>query len=139
MLSPIDCVKRVIECDNGRDAEGYRAVLRDDYVSYVHGAESTVGPDAEVAAIQRWWLATSDVHLEPILMVETDGLVTLRYTLTGTNDGEFFGQPATGRKFRVENCTLLQVLDGAVSRAYRYSDTLGLMSQLGLVPGSTDY
>jgi len=132
MLSPIDCVRRVIECDNGRDAAGYRSVLGDDYRSYVHGAEQTVGPDDEVAAIQRWWTAMSDVHLDPIVMVETDGLVTLRYTLTGTNDGDFYGQPATGKKFHVENCTLLQVDGGVVTRAYRYSDTLGLMGQLGL-------
>ncbi|MAE95394.1 MAG: hypothetical protein CL910_12095 [Deltaproteobacteria bacterium] len=138
MGSPIDCVKRVIECDNGRDAKGYRAVLHDDYVSYVHGKEMTVGPEAEVAAIEGWWSAASDVHLEPLALVETDGLVTLRYTLTGTHDGDLFGQPATGRKFHVENCTLLQVVDGKVSRAYRYSDTLGLMSQLGVLPGAGD-
>lgn len=132
MLSPIDCVKRVIECDNGRNASGYRAILHDDYVSYVHGKEQTVGADAEVAALEQWWSATSDVHLEPITIVETDGLVTLRYTLTGTNDGEFYGQPATGKRFHVENCTLLQVSNGKVARAFRYSDTLGLMGQLGL-------
>ena len=33
MLSPIDCVKRVVECDNGRDSAGYRAILHDDYLS----------------------------------------------------------------------------------------------------------
>ena len=60
--------------------------------------------------------------------------MTLRYTLEGTNDGEFYGQPATGRRFKVENCTLLQVEDGRVRRAWRYSDTLGLLTQLGLLP-----
>ncbi len=137
MPSPVDCVKRVIACDNGRDAEGYRALLDPGYVSYVHGQEQTRGPDAEVAALQQWWVAASDVHLEPVTMVETDGLVTLRYTLSGTNDGEFFGQPATGKRFHVENCTLLQVEGERVTRAYRYSDTVGLLGQLGLLPGGT--
>jgi predicted ester cyclase len=96
----------------------------------------TVGADAEVEAIERWWAAASDVHLEPITLVESDGLVTLRYTLTGTNDGDLFGQAATGRRFHVENCTLLEVEAGKVKRAYRYSDTLGLMGQLGVIAGS---
>ena len=65
---------------------------------------------------------------------ETDGLVTLRYTLTGTNDGDLFGMPASDRKFYVENCTLLRVVGGKVKNAYRYSDTLGLMTQLGAMP-----
>jgi predicted ester cyclase len=136
MMSPIDCVKKVVECDNGRDAAGYRAIIHDDYLSFVHGKQQNVGADAEVAAIEGWWKATSDVHLEILEMGETEGLVTLRYTLTGTNDGDLFGRPASGRKFHVENCTLLRVIDGKVKNAYRYSDTMGLMTQLGAMPGS---
>ena len=135
MLSPIDCVKRVVECDNGRNEAGYREVLHDDYRSYVHGKEQNVGADVEVASLAQWWKATSDVHLEILEMTEQDGLVTLRYTLEGTNDGDLFGRPASGRKFRVENCTLLRVVDGKVKETFRYSDTMGLMTQLGVMDG----
>ena len=91
--------------------------------------------DGRGAALAGWWKATSDVHLEILEIVESEGLVTLRYTLTGTHDGDLFGMPASGRKFHVENCTLLRVEDGKVKNAYRYSDTLGLMTQLGAIPG----
>ncbi len=131
----IDVVRRVVECDNARDAAGYRALLAEDYQAFVHGQPQTSGPDEEVGSIERWWSAASDVHLEPLDLYESDGVVTLRYTLEGTHDGELFGQAATGKRFRVENCTLLQVEDGRVLRAWRYSDSLGLMTQLGLMPG----
>lgn len=134
MMSPIEVVQRVVECDNGRDAEGYRAILHDEYLSYVHGNAQNEGADVEVAALAAWWQAASDVHLEILEMVETDGLVTLRYTLTGTNDGDLFGLPATGKSFHVENCTLLRVVDGKVKETFRYSDTMGLMTQLGVIP-----
>ncbi len=134
MKSPIEVVKQVVECDNGRDAEGYRSILHDDYVSYVHGHEQNRGADVEVEALASWWKATSDVHLEILEMGETDGLVTLRYTLTGTNDGDLFGMPASGKRFHVENCTLLRVVDGKVKETFRYSDTMGLMTQLGAMP-----
>ena len=100
----------------------------------MHGKEQNSGADVEVAALESWWKAASDVHLEILEMGETDGLVTLRYTLTGTNDGDLFGIPASGERFHVENCTLLRVIDGKVKNAYRYSDTLGLMTQLGAIP-----
>jgi predicted ester cyclase len=132
----IEVVRRVIACDNGRDAAGYRALLHADYRSFVHGQPATTGPDEEVQSIERWWSAVSDVHLEELELHESNGLVTLRYTLEGTNDGEFFGQPATGKHFKIENCTLFQIEGGQVRRAWRYSDTLGLMTQLGLMPGS---
>ena len=67
-------------------------------------------------------------------MFEERGVVTLRYRLTGTNTGEFFGRPATGKRFEVENCTLLQVEGGKVNAVWRFSDTLGLMTQLGMIP-----
>jgi predicted ester cyclase len=132
----IDVVRQVVACDNGRDAAGYRALLHPDYQSFVHGQPSTSGCDQEVASIERWWRSASDVHLEALDYRASDGIVTLRYTLEGTNDGEFYGRPATGRRFKVENCTLLQVEAGRVRRAWRYSDTLGLLTQLGLLPGS---
>jgi predicted ester cyclase len=134
--SPIGIVRRVIACDNGRDSAGYRDLLHDDYESFVHGVASTRGVDEEVGALERWWSAASDVHLEPLAIFESDGVVTLRYTLEGTNDGEFFGRPATGKRFRIENCTLLEVEGDRVRRAWRFSDTLGLMTQLGLMPST---
>jgi predicted ester cyclase len=130
-----EVVRRVVACDNGRDAVGYRELLHPDYQSFVHGQPSTTGPDEEVRSIERWWRAASDVHLEPLDCFASGALVTLRYTLEGTNDGEFYGRPATGRRFRIENCTLLQVAGGRVRRAWRYSDTLGLLTQLGLLAG----
>ena len=138
MRSPIECVEQVVACDNGRDAEGYRALLHDDYRAWVHGKEHTVGAEAEVAALAGWWKAASDVHLEVLEMTESGGLVTLRYTLRGTQDGPLFGLPASGRAFQVENCTLLRVVDGRVKEAHRYSDTLGLMTQLGVLPGEPE-
>ena len=131
----IQIVRRVVACDNGRDAAGYRALLHPDYRSFVHGQPSTSGADEEVASLERWWRATSDVRLEELDCRESGGVVTLRYALEGTNDGEFYGRPATGRRFRIENCTLLLVDGGRVRRAWRYSDTLGLLTQLGLLPG----
>lgn len=133
-LGPIECVRKVVECDNGRDGAGYRALLHDDYRSYVHGKLQNEGAEVEAEALEGWWRATSDVHLEILEITEQGGLVTLRYTLEGTNDGELFGRPASGKPFKVENCTLLRVVDGRVRETFRYSDSLGLMTQLGFMP-----
>ena len=130
------CVRKVIECDNARDAAGYRALLHDDYVARVHGNVQTEGAEAEVAALEAWWKAAPDVHLEPLDSYVDGNVVTLRYRLRGTHQGELFGQPATGKSFETEACTILEVVDGRVKRTWRFADTLGLLTQLGLIdPG----
>ena len=134
-IDPGRVVERVIECDNGRDKAGYRALLHDDYHAYVHGKLGATEADSEADALAAWWAANSDVHLEPLQMIVQGELVSLRYRLRGTNDGEFFGRPASGRSFEVENCTLFEILDGRVKQVWRYSDTLGLMTQLGFGSG----
>lgn len=136
MLSPIEVMKKIVECDNGRDVKGYRALLHDDFHSFVHGKHQNLNPDAELEAISNWWRATSDVHLEILEICESEGLVTLRYTLSGTHDGDYAGLPATDRTYHMANCTVMQVVDGKAKVAHRFADTLGLMTQLGAVPES---
>jgi hypothetical protein len=136
MLSPIEVMKKIVECDNGRDAKGYRALLHDDFHSFVHGKHQHDGPEAEVESISAWWRATSDVHLKILEITEAEGLVTLRYSLSGTHDGDFAGLRATDRTYHMENCTLMLVVDGKAKIARRFADTLGLMTQLGAVPGA---
>ena len=125
------CVKAVVASDNGRDAAAYRALLHDDYVAQVHGKVTVTNAEDEVAAIQGWWAACSDVHLEPSAWHVAGNVVTLLYSLSGTNDGDLFGRPASGKRFEVHNCTVLEVVDRKVKRVWRYSDTAGLMAQLG--------
>ena len=97
-MTPIECVRAVIHCDNGRDAAGYRALLHSDYVARVHGNVQTEGAEQEVAALEAWWLAAPDSHLEELATHADDTFVTLRYTLSGTHQGPLAGRPATGKR-----------------------------------------
>lgn len=131
-MTPLACVRKVIECDNARDIAGYRALLHDDYTARVHGKPQTDGAQQEAAALEAWWAATPDSHLEE-LAIHVDGhWVTLRYALSGTNQGPLAGQPPTGKAFQTEACTIFEILDGRVQRTFRFADTLGMLTQLGL-------
>jgi steroid delta-isomerase-like uncharacterized protein len=56
-------------------------------------------------------------------------------TWEGTHRGPFMGIPATGRTVSVEAWTMDHFRDGKVAESRIIMDTMGLMQQLGVVPG----
>ncbi len=58
----------------------------------------------------------------------------IRFTMTGTHEGEFLGVPATGRDIALPGITTLQFRDGRCVERWSQADMLGLLVQLGAVP-----
>ena len=134
-MNPIEVVRAVLAADNGRDIEAYRALLWDDYTARVHGEVTATSAEAECSDLERNWRTFSDVRVVETDIWDADGAVTLLYRMQGTNDGELNGAPATGRKVDLAGCTILEVEGERVRRTHRYVDVLGMMRQLGLIPG----
>jgi predicted ester cyclase len=57
-------------------------------------------------------------------------------TIRGTHTGELLGLPATGRRLEVVGVDMVRVRDGRIVEHRGLTDTVGLMRQLGGVPGS---
>jgi steroid delta-isomerase-like uncharacterized protein len=60
--------------------------------------------------------------------------VSLRQHLTGTQQGEFMGIPATGRSVAIDAMAVHRVVDGKITDNWVIFDALGLMQQLGVLP-----
>jgi steroid delta-isomerase-like uncharacterized protein len=60
--------------------------------------------------------------------------VASRFEWTGTHQGEFLGIPATGRHVRVWGIVIDCLVDGRIKDTRILMDTLGLMTQLGVLP-----
>jgi predicted ester cyclase len=59
-----------------------------------------------------------------------------RGTITGTHKGEFMGVPPTGRAIAVEYMDLWRIEDGRFVETWVRMDTMGLMGQIGALPGA---
>lgn len=62
-------------------------------------------------------------------------MVVTRWTSTGTQTGDMPGIPATGKKVNVSGITISRVANGMVAEDWQEFDRLGLLQQLGIVPG----
>jgi predicted ester cyclase len=70
-------------------------------------------------------------------MLESGHTLTIRFTMTGTHAGEFMGVPATGRTIALPGISILRFDGATVSERWSIADTLGLLVQLGAMPGSS--
>lgn len=61
--------------------------------------------------------------------------VVTRFEWTGTHQGEFLGVPATGRPVRVWGVVIDRLEGGKIKETRIIMDSLGMMMQLGVVPG----
>lgn len=61
--------------------------------------------------------------------------VLTRFVWTGSHHGEFLGVQPTGRRVTVWGMVIDRLVDGRIKETRILMDTLGLMMQLGAIPG----
>jgi len=100
-----------------------------------HG--SGIAPGLEV--VKQWltMFATAFPKGRTIIedvIAEEDSVVT-RPTFNGTHEAEIAGIPATGKKVSTPGITIFRLDNGKIAEGWLVNDSLGMMQQLGVIPG----
>lgn len=104
----------------------------DDYVAHGWGP----GPirleqeRADTAAFRR---AFPDIHKEIEDLVAAGDRVVVRYSMTGTHDGEFRGVEPTGTHVSTTGIFIYRIEDGGIAESWLNYDGLSLLEQLGAI------
>ncbi|MFO1371491.1 MAG: ester cyclase [Candidatus Competibacteraceae bacterium] len=85
------------------------------------------------------WIATihsalPDIRYRIEAMYAEGDKVATRYTVRGTHQGDFRGLPATGKTLDLTGHLIHRVVDGKKTEGWGIWDTLGLLTQLGVIP-----
>jgi steroid delta-isomerase-like uncharacterized protein len=130
-----DAMRRIYERINTGDVPGLGDLLADDLVE--HEVIPGVTPDKEgvLAFFGMLLTAFPDLRMNPDdILVDGDKAVA-RVTMTGTNQGEFMGMPATGRAVDVQIIDIMRFDgDGLVAEHWGVIDAMAMMQQLGAIP-----
>jgi ketosteroid isomerase-like protein len=62
--------------------------------------------------------------------------VTARFTARGIHNGEFMGVPPTGKAITMTGIEIFRVKEGKIAELWGEVNLMGLMQQLGMLPGS---
>lgn len=109
-------------------------LIAPDYVNHNPGTPNPVpGPAGLKSIVAALREGMPDVRFEIQDMVVTPNKVAVRVVMTGTQTGNFFGIPATGKRVIVSQLQIERIENGKIVEHWRQTDDLGMMRQLGLI------
>ena len=109
-------------------------LLADDFVA--HTWPSTGKPKDDLkAAIGMTRRALADVRFSIDDLIAEGDRVAARLTTSARQVGEFMGMPASNKRYEISEIHILRLADGKVVEHWHQFDQVGLMKQLGAMPG----
>jgi steroid delta-isomerase-like uncharacterized protein len=79
--------------------------------------------------------AFPDMHWKIEEQITEGDRVMSRFVWTGTHRGPFLGIPATGKPVTVWGVVIDRLVDKRIKETRIIMDTLGMMGQMGVIPG----
>lgn len=128
----IAIMTRAFDALNRRDIDACVQMLTPDFRIHVAGPPPRRGTTAWTSNVAIMFKAFPDarVHVDDIFA--SGNKVAVRARITGTHDGPFLGQPATGRPISYDSIELYEITDGRISAEWICSDPLTMMQQVGI-------
>ena len=128
-------LRRAYERISSGDLDGFGELIADDQVEHevTPGLEPT--KEGVLTFFRMYVAAFPDLRMEPEDFVSSGDKVVARVRCTGTQQGDFMGIPASGKRFDVEAIDILRFGDdGLAHEHWGVFDGLKMMQQLGAVP-----
>ena len=118
------------------DVEAAYAIYADDVVFQRIPFAPVVGKAANMQADAGMLAAFSDNHLTIDEIIVEGDASTIRWSWEATHSGvsPSLGIPPTGKRVGIAGCSVFHFKNGKIAEQWEYSDMLGLLQQLGVIP-----
>jgi steroid delta-isomerase-like uncharacterized protein len=122
---------------NGDKWDALEEMFAPEYVNRdPYNGDQGTGPASFQARVQAYRGVLADFDLRVERQLAEGDLVETHWTLRGTHAGELEGTAPTGRHVMVDGQLLSRIVDGRFVEEWVHWDTLGLLRQIGALPGS---
>jgi steroid delta-isomerase-like uncharacterized protein len=129
-------VTRLFDDDlSGGDEDVAAEIIHPDFFDHTNPPGMQHGLAGHEAIVRLFRAAFPDQAWRIEDLIAEGDKVVARSTMTGTHTGDFFGIPPTGKAVAVTGVHIVRVADGRIIEHLGNNDDLGLMRQLGAIPG----
>ncbi len=125
--------RRIIEAISTGDLDVVDQLVAPDCIEHQRGNNPGAQGVKEISQTLHRWMSDFSLAIED-LVADGDKVWT-RNRARGVNTGSVMGHPPTGRSVEVDVIDIGRFEDGKLVEHWGIADQLGLMLQLGLVPG----
>ncbi len=109
-------------------------LMTSEFVDHAAPSGRPNGVEGYKAAVAGFRHAFPDLEVAVTAEIGEEDRGVQRLTMRGTQTGEFFGIPATGRSVTMSGIHIVRFAGGQVAEAWGVDDNLGLFQQLGAIP-----
>jgi steroid delta-isomerase-like uncharacterized protein len=135
-MDPAAQMRTAYDLLNAGDVEGFAGLLSDDFVEHEQAPGLAAGKEGVVQFFTMYRAAFPDLHFEPEQFFVNGDTASVYVHVTGTHQGDFMGIPATGKSVDIHGVDIVRFGDDGVGREHwGVFDAMGMMQQLGVVPG----
>jgi predicted ester cyclase len=134
MLTNEQVYRRIIEdAFSTGDLSLIDEFVASDFIEHQRGVRSGAeGLKGLIQMLRSWF---PDLTLTVVELVEQGNKVWGRNIARGTHLGTVMGKPATGTSIQIDIIDVCKIVDGKMVEHWGVPDTLGMMEQIGLLPG----
>jgi steroid delta-isomerase-like uncharacterized protein len=120
---------------SAHDMKAFGELFADDYVNHQKSAAAPApsGKSAKQATLdffQNRVGAMSDLKVSVEASLASGDMAAASFAYEGTQDGAYYGFPATGRTLRFTSCDIFRVRDGRIAEHWGMGDIAGVIAQL---------
>lgn len=122
---------------NARELDRIPEFYAPDYVAdYRPHAPLRHGHEGIRGMVERAWETFPDYHEELDELIAEGDRVVARFTISGTQHGQWGPLPPTGKFAEFEEIVILEIRDGKVRGQRGVVDNLTALRQLGVIPSA---
>ena len=126
--------EKLMSALNAKDMATMGSLIADDFVDNDAMPGMAPGRQGMIDMMGMFVGAFPDLNVVVEHWVAEGDLVVGVMTTKGTQNGEFMGMPASGKKFSVREMHMVRVANGKMAEHWGLSNEMSMMQQLGLMP-----
>ena len=126
--------EKLMSALNAKDMATMESLVADDFVDNDAMPGMAPGRQGMIDMMGMFVGAFPDLNVVVEHWVAEGDLVVGVMTTKGTQNGEFMGMPASGKKFSVREMHMVRVANGKMAEHWGLSNEMSMMQQLGLMP-----